>query len=111
MTRSAPANVTVSQDRADKVKDRLNAAGVTDMISARGVSGDRFTRVEGLGASEPLTGRPHSEWRRVQIIMAGFPAGAQRPIPGTPTGVTHVPGAPVSSGEPCVDLLTTTAWT
>ena len=95
------------------------ASGVPATISKFGLVGvSRFTRVEGLGDTQPppppLDADPDN-WRRVELLIAGFPAGAQVPPPGTPTTVSpHVqaPTVPAlkASADPCVALLTGGAY-
>jgi outer membrane protein OmpA-like peptidoglycan-associated protein len=111
---SASAKQQVSQERADKAKADLIANGVPATITKLGLVGvPRFTRVEGLSDTQPppppLDANP-ANWRRVELLMAGFPAGAQVPPLGTPTTVTpHAQAATVpalkASADPCVALL------
>ena len=111
---SPSAKKQVSQERADKAKADLRAHGVPATISKHGLVGvPRFTRVEGLSDTQPppppLAASP-ANWRRVELLIAGFPAGAQAPPPGTPTTVTpHVqaPAVPAlkASADPCEALL------
>ena len=111
---SSSAKKVVSQERADKAKADLRAHGVPNTITKFGLVGvPRFTRVEGLGDTQPppapLAASP-ANWRRVELLIAGFPAGAQVPPPGTPTTVTphtQAPAVPAlkASADPCVALL------
>ncbi len=116
---SISTNNRKSQERADNVKAELNTLGVPNTISKFGLTGvDRFTRVEGVRdrfPPRPPLNASNSNWRRVEILIAGFPAGAQNPVPGTPTGVTAVP-RPASvpglagSSNPCISLLVRGAY-
>lgn len=116
---SAAAKQSVSAERANKVRTALLAQGVPPTITKHGLTNvPRFTRVAGVGDSQP----PHppldanqDNWRRVEILMSGFPAGAQVPPAGTPTGVTpHTqnPTVPAqkSSADACVRLLVSTGY-
>jgi outer membrane protein OmpA-like peptidoglycan-associated protein len=90
---SPAAKQQVSDERAIKVKNALiNIWGVPRKITQYGLTNvDRFTRVEGVSDTQPppspLNINPDN-WRRAEIYMVGFPAGAQNPPPGTPTTVT-----------------------
>ncbi|HET7269600.1 MAG TPA: DUF4157 domain-containing protein [Rubrobacter sp.] len=104
----------VSQQRADKAKVNLVSNGVSPTIDKFGLVGvPRFTRVEGLGDTQPPLpplDAVADNWRRVELLIAGFPAGAQVPPPGTPTTVTphtQEPTVPAlkASADPCVALL------
>ena len=113
---SAAAKQQVSQQRADRTQQFLGSRGVTGAVTLGGRTFPRFTRVEGVSDSEPPLGgvtAPDEEWRRVDVLVAGFPAGAQRPPAGTPRAVnphTRAPGltAAAASSDPCVALLTRT---
>jgi hypothetical protein len=112
-------NRVVSEARADNTRAMLaGSLGVTTTTAKFGPTMNRFTRVEGVGASEPpppaLAGDA-GNWRRVEILMPGFPAGAQRPPAGTPMAVTphrQAPGvaAAKASSDPCVALLVSRAY-
>jgi outer membrane protein OmpA-like peptidoglycan-associated protein len=111
---SSGAKLAVSQARADAIRGELITDGVPPTITKFGFTGvTRFTRVEGLSDTKPpspaLDANPEN-WRRVEILFAGFPAGAQVPPAGTPTTVTpHVQQAAVpalkGSRDPCVSHL------
>ncbi|MEM7369906.1 MAG: OmpA family protein [Bacteroidota bacterium] len=116
---NAAARNTASLNRAQKVKDFLLAGGISPTITKHGLRAvKRFTRVEGLGNTVPPTGRSRRNqrnWRRVEILMAGFPAGAQRPVSGTPSGVASVAtpagvGAARGSANACLSLIANTAY-
>jgi outer membrane protein OmpA-like peptidoglycan-associated protein len=111
---SNTAKQFISDQRASKVRAALIAAGVPPTISKPPLTNvPRFTRVEGLSDTHPPPpplDTIQANWRRVDILMAGFPAGAQKPPTGTPTTVTpHIqnPNVPSlkASGDPCVRLL------
>ncbi|MDC8005361.1 DUF4157 domain-containing protein [Aureisphaera galaxeae] len=116
---NATTNDRISRDRANNVKSQLNTLGVPNTITKfrlRGVN--RFTRVEGVRdrfpPRPPLNASP-GNWRRVEILIAGFPAGAQNPVPRTPTRVAAVPrprtvGALSRSSDSCVSLLVRGAY-
>ena len=116
---SSSAKRTASEERANKAKTDLIANGVPATITKFGLAGvSRFTRVEGLSDAQPppppLDADP-GNWRRVELLIAGFPAGAQVPPPGTPTTVTPLAPPPTvpglkASGDPCVALLTGGAY-
>jgi hypothetical protein len=116
---SSSAKKTVSEERANNAKADLMTHGVPATITKGGLTGvPRFTRVEGLSDTEPppapLSADP-GNWRRVELLIAGFPAGAQVPPPGTPTTVTPLappPAVPAlkASADPCVALLTSGAY-
>lgn len=101
----------LSENRALAVRTALQGAGVTDKTSHNvGKSVDRFTTIAGSG---PLAG----SGRRVEIFMANYPAGAQTPPPGTPKTIARTapidPAAQTAnlkSKDPCIRLLTETAW-
>jgi outer membrane protein OmpA-like peptidoglycan-associated protein len=111
---SQQAKQAVSTQRAEKVRQALIARGVLPTITKHGLTNAaRFTRVEGLSDTQPPPpplNANQSNWRRVEILMAGFPAGAQNPPSGTPTAVTphvqspNVPGLKVAP-DPCVRHL------
>jgi len=116
---SSSAKKTVSEERANNAKMDLMAHGVLATITKHGLTGvPRFTRVEGLSDTQPppppLDADP-GNWRRVELLIAGFPAGAQVPPPGTPTTVTPLATPPAvpglkASADPCVALLTSGAY-
>jgi outer membrane protein OmpA-like peptidoglycan-associated protein len=115
---TASAKQAASQARADNVKADLLAKGVPTNNSTGAVVGPRFTRVRGMSSSNPpnppLRADP-AQWRRVEILMAGFPAGTHTPPPGTPTGVTaHTRARGLSalrgSSDPCISLLVRQAY-
>lgn len=116
---SAAAKMDVSERRAEAVKREIERdPRISPTVTRFGPSMPRFTRVEGLSDSEPLSsGTAHELWRRVDILTANFPAGAQVPPPGTPTIATGVPprnGTAVLQGlistDACVRHLTQGAW-
>jgi OmpA family len=116
---STSAKRSVSEERANNAKTDLMAHGVPATITKHGLTSvPRFTRVEGLGDTQPppppLDADP-GNWRRVELLIAGFPAGAQVPPAGTPTTVTPLPPPPTvpalkASADPCVALLTGGAY-
>ena len=85
------ANQFISDERARIVKDALVRKGVPTTITKFGLpETSRFTRVEGLSNSQPPPpplNAVQANWRRVDILMSGFPAGAQIPPDATPTAV------------------------
>ncbi len=113
---SAAAKQTVSQQRADRTRGFLGSRGVTATVTKESRTFPRFTRVEGVSDSEPPPGgatAQDEEWRRVDLLVAGFPAGTQRPPAGTPRAVgphAKAPGltAATTSLDPCVALLART---
>jgi len=116
---SVSAKQSVSASRAQNVKTRLTQQGVPTTISKFGLTSvNRFTRVEGLSDTQPpsLPLRSNQDnWRRTEILISGFPAGAQNPPTGTPTTVTphtRAPslGAARSSTDECVRLLARGAY-
>jgi hypothetical protein len=107
---SAAAKTRVSQERADKAQTELVGLGVPNTITKHGLTGvPRFTRVQGVGDSQPLPGAPSaSSLRRIEVLIAGFPAGAQVAPAGTPTGVTAtaIPlAAQQTPADPCEAVL------
>ncbi|NMG11603.1 DUF4157 domain-containing protein [Brasilonema sp. UFV-L1] len=111
---SPTAKQHVSQQRADMVKTALTNRGVSTQITKFNLTNvNRFTRVEGLSDTQPPPPPLQSNqdnWRRVDILMAGFPAGAQNPPLGTSTVVNpHVQSPNVStlrsSTDPCIRHL------
>ena len=120
-TASGPARrkKTASEERANKAKKDLIANGVLPTITNHGLAGvSRFTRVEGLSDTQPppppIDADP-GNWRCVELLIAGFPAGAQVPPPGTQTTVTPVAPPPTvpglkASADPCQALLTGGAY-
>lgn len=118
-TGTASAKTLVSQQRAQKVKAALVAAGVPATITQFGLpTTNRFTRVQGVSDSQPppspLNGNP-ANWRRVEILMAGFPAGALHPPAATPTVVTphnQNPNVPTLKGssDACIRKLVGEAY-
>jgi outer membrane protein OmpA-like peptidoglycan-associated protein len=104
----------VSEIRAQKVRTALIGGGVPSTITKFGLtSANRFTHVAGVSDTQPplppLQGNQQN-WRRVEILIAGFPAGAQRPPVGTPATVTphsqnlNIPTLKASA-NPCVRHL------
>jgi outer membrane protein OmpA-like peptidoglycan-associated protein len=121
----ARENQAVSQARANSVKAELRRQGVTDTLTPEdfpsGTITNRFTRVEGLAASQPPAPALQSDrgnWRRVEIQMPVFAAGAERPPSITPTGVTPAPLNPAvpgptglkASSDACTNLLVNRAY-
>jgi OmpA family len=110
---SSEGKKRISQDRADKAKkEMVNNLGVSDKISKHGlVNVPRFTRVQGLSDTQPPPAplaATNANWRRIEILIAGFPAGAQVPPPGTPTTVTPITTPSVAlttPADPCEALL------
>lgn len=111
---SSSAKLSVSTERANNAQADLISNGVPPTITKFGLTSvPRFTRVEGLSDTQPppapLAASP-ANWRRVELLIAGFPAGAQAPPSGTPTTVTPHPTPPTipglkASADPCVALL------
>ncbi len=110
---------TVSTQRAQNVKAALVAAGVPATITKFGLpTTARFTRVDGVSDSQPPPAPLNANqdnWRRVEILMSGFPAGASVPPAATPTTITphtqnpNVPALKASS-DPCISKLVTEAY-
>jgi hypothetical protein len=71
----------------------------------------RFTRVEGLSDTQPPPAplaATIANWRRIDILIAGFPAGAQVPPAATPKTVTPITPPLVAStipADPCDAVL------
>ena len=114
---SASAKQLVSDLRAEKTKAFLVGRGVTGTVTKESRMFPRFTRVEGVSDREPPGGSsmPDELWRRVDLLVANFPAGTQRPPAGTPTAVnphTRAPGvtAAATSSDPCVALIARTGY-
>jgi outer membrane protein OmpA-like peptidoglycan-associated protein len=116
---SATAKQGTSDIRASKVKTELINRGVPSNITKFGLTGvNRFTHVEGVSDTQPPPPPLQANlqnWRRVEILIAGFPAGAQNPPIGTPTTVTpHVqsPNVPTlkTSADPCTQFLVSGAY-
>jgi Domain of unknown function (DUF4157) len=115
---STAAKQLVSDQRADNTRTFLAGRGVTGTVQKDGLTFPRFTRVEGVADREPPAGGsavPHGQWRRVDLLVANFPAGTQRPPAGTPTAVTpHTRAAGLTSAatspDPCVALLARTGY-
>jgi len=116
-------NNRISLQRAQFAKSYLISKGVS---RRRHINHDdptspltnRFTDLRGVRSRFPppanLSANP-SNWRRVEIFMAKFPAGATNPPSGTPTIVNPVPppqGATdlAQNGDACEQLLVRTAW-
>lgn len=116
---SSTGKQRVSDDRAQKVKADLISRGVSSKITKFGLTNvDRFTRVEGLSDSvpppPPLVAQQEN-WRRADILIEGYPAGAQRPPAGTLTTVTPAPQNPnvarlAQSSNSCISLLVRRAY-
>lgn len=120
----------ISRERADAVRNALTTgtgavpATITKTFvsgppgaGSTTVTGNRFTRVEGRSDTDAIAGEPPEGLRRVDIDMAGRPAGAEVPIPGTPTTAAQVgPASPWTLlarrffGNPCDRLLARSAW-
>jgi len=115
---STAAKQTVSDLRAQNARTFLVGRGVTGTVTKERRTFPRFTRVEGVSDREPPPGGsavPHEQWRRVDVLVANFPAGTQRPPAGTPTAVnphTRAPGlgAAAASPDPCIALLAHTGY-
>jgi outer membrane protein OmpA-like peptidoglycan-associated protein len=113
---SATAKQLVSRLRAERTQRFLGSRGVAGAVTLGGRTFPRFTRVEGVSDNEPPPAgvtAPDEEWRRVDVFVASFPAGAQRPPAGTSRAVnphTSAPGqtAATTSLDPCVALLART---
>ncbi len=116
---SPQAKQAVSAGRAQKVRAALIAEGVPPTITKFGLpTTARFTRVAGTSDSQPPLpplDADQANWRRAEILMSGFPAGAQVPPAATPTGVaphTQSPNVPTlkASSDPCIKKLVTGAY-
>ena len=117
---SASAKLSVSQQRADRARDHLLALGLSTTTTPPGFvsATNRFTRVEGVSDTQPPPpplNANQANWRRVELLIAGFPAGAQTPPSGTPTAVLpHVRAAGLpaaqASANACVSLLANSAY-
>ena len=115
---SASAKQLVSDLRAERTKAFLVGHGVTGTVTKESRTFPRFTRVEGISDREPPPGGssvPDELWRRVDLLVANFPAGTQRSPAGTPTAVnphTRAPGvtAAAISSDPCVALIARTGY-
>lgn len=116
---SSEAKQFVSDERARKVKDALIAQGVPATITEFGLpTASRFTRVAGLSDTQPPPAplrENAANWRRVEILMSAFPAGAQTIPAGTPSGVAPAPLNPSVAGlrtssDPCISKLVTKAY-
>jgi outer membrane protein OmpA-like peptidoglycan-associated protein len=111
---SSTVKQRISEDRAQNIETELMNKGVPATITKLGLTSvPRFTRVEGLSDTQPppspLPDTPANR-RRVDILMAGFPAGAQAPVSGTSTVFTphaQSPAVPTlkASPDPCVAHL------
>jgi len=117
---SSSAKLSVSRARADKARAELRSLGVTDSFTPPGfaTTTSRFTRVAGMSDTQPppapLSANA-ANWRRVDLFMAVFPAGAQVPPAGTPSAVApHVqsPSVPAlkTSADPCIRHLVQGAY-
>ncbi|MFZ0544804.1 MAG: DUF4157 domain-containing protein [Candidatus Promineifilaceae bacterium] len=101
------AKQRVSDQRAQQMKRTLRARGVSERVSRRDLENSnrfvtvgafantpRFTSVRGVSDSQPPPApqqADNSNWRRVDIFMTAFPAGAENIPSGTPTTVNPVP--------------------
>src|SRR5262249_35844139 len=84
---SAAAKEPVGDQGAENTKAFLSGRGVTGTVTKESRTFPRFTRVEGVADREPPPGGaavPDEQWRRVELFVANWPAGAQRPPAGTP---------------------------
>jgi outer membrane protein OmpA-like peptidoglycan-associated protein len=113
------AKQSVSAGRAQNVKQALRARGVPDMITAFNLpSVARFNPVEGVSDKQPPPAPLDSDaanWRRVEILISNFPAGAQKIPPGTPTAVGPHKQSPLlasqkASIDPCISKLANEAY-
>lgn len=123
---SDAAKQQVSQDRADAVKARLIALGVTVRMTKHlpnelrptydYIDRPRFTRVAGVSDTQPpATGADDdANWRRVEIFVANHPAGAEVPPADIPALQQATPGANLAaeqaSTDPCHRLLANSAF-
>jgi hypothetical protein len=109
----------VSQMRANAVKNRLNALGVTNFMtktigSYSYTNRPRFTAVKGVSDSEPPASSDPAMARRVQIFAPNHPAGTVNPPSDIPAVQPATPGANLpaekASADPCHKLLAETAF-
>jgi hypothetical protein len=128
---SASAKLAVSQARADNMRTALTTGtrpvspNITKTFRNTGaagtgtvnVSGNRFTQVEGRSDFDAIAGASPEDLRRVDIVMAGRPAGAEVPTTGTPTAVSPVGPQSFGTflrrrflGSACDRLLARSAW-
>jgi outer membrane protein OmpA-like peptidoglycan-associated protein len=115
---SSQANQFVSDERAKKVRDALVTEGVPPTITSFGLTTARFTKVAGVSDTQPPPpplDANQANWRRVDILVNSFPAGAQNIPSGTPTGVAPAPVNPnvsglKSSSDPCISKLVNAAY-
>lgn len=126
---SPEAKLSVSKKRAETMRKVLRGNGVSAGIvktftglpgeAPITVSGQRFTRVEGRSDFDLLPGvSDDAKQRRVDILMAPRPAGAQKPIftPSAAQEKTVKPedeakrDAALKSPNACIRLLVGTAW-
>jgi outer membrane protein OmpA-like peptidoglycan-associated protein len=110
----------VSEKRALDVEAELQRQGVSPKITPLETTGsvDRFTRVDGVQASQPTGPAAASSApaeRRVEILMPVFAAGAQVPPAPTPGKADHVTMPKTAqtlraSGDPCEQKLVGAAY-
>jgi outer membrane protein OmpA-like peptidoglycan-associated protein len=117
---SAAAKLATSQRRAEAVKNELLSLGVTTLLSKSFPSYTytarrRFTSVIGVSDTQPpAAAASNADWRRVEIFMAGHPAGAAVPPSDLPVLAAATAGADVAtekaSADPCNSLLANSAF-
>jgi outer membrane protein OmpA-like peptidoglycan-associated protein len=116
---TSTAKKSGSEVRARNVKRALLARGVPETITKFGLTAvRRFNPVEGVSDTQPPSpplDADDANWRRVEILVAGFPAGAEHIPPGTPTVVNaHTQSPNVSSqkasADPCISKLANEAY-
>lgn len=106
-TGTVEAKQSVSEKRAEQMKQTLLRRNVSDTVSRQDLEdqgrfasvgafadSQRFTSVRGVSDSQPPTTSERADdgnWRRVEIFMTAFPAGAANIPSGTPTAVNPVP--------------------
>jgi outer membrane protein OmpA-like peptidoglycan-associated protein len=117
---SAAAKQATSERRAEAVKNELIRLGVRTLLSKSFptytyTARRRFTSVIGVSDTQPpAAAAGNADWRRVEIFMAGHPAGAVVPPADLPALAAATPGADVAtekaSADPCNSLLANSAF-
>jgi hypothetical protein len=123
---SAPAKLSVSQQRANAVRAELIRLGVTTLMTKSFPAGaavpsysytarPRFISVIGVSDTQsPAAAASNADWRRVEIFVAGHPAGASVPPADLPALGAATPGVAVAteraSADACHSLLANSAF-